>query len=128
MRGTRLKGRAIFVTVLPLFADIIVKVVCEELDLELIAQFDDHDALAEQLPALAPDLVVIGLRPGEADQIGAFALGLVPAAKVLVLSDDGRYACCYETKKGRTVLQDFSPDGLLGHLTHTGQRPPPSCS
>jgi DNA-binding NarL/FixJ family response regulator len=123
-----LKGRAIFVTILPLLADIIVKVVCEQLDLELIAHFHDRHALAEQLPALAPDLVVIGLRPREVDDIGAVTLGLVPAAKVVVLSDDGRYACCYEMQRCRTVLQDFSPAGLLGHLTHTELRHPPSCS
>lgn len=122
------EGRAIFVTILPLLADIIVEVVCEQLHLELIAQFHDRDALAERLPALAPDLVVIGVHPGEADQIGAFALTLVPAAKVMVLSHDGRDASFYEIAKGRTELHDFSPAGLLAHLTRIGLRPSPFCA
>jgi DNA-binding NarL/FixJ family response regulator len=120
--------RAIFVTILPLLADIIFAVVCEELHLELIGQFHDRDALADRLPALAPDLVVIGLRPGEADQIGAFTLELVPAAKVLVLSHDGRGAYLYDTQRGRIVLQDFSPATLLARLAQIGLQRPPSSS
>jgi DNA-binding NarL/FixJ family response regulator len=102
-------GRAVFVTIPPLLSDLIVEAVFHGIDLKLIAQFSDRDALAEQLPALAPDLVVIGLQDGETDQIGAATLALVPSAKVLVLSGDGRCAYLYETQVHRDILQDCSP-------------------
>jgi DNA-binding NarL/FixJ family response regulator len=124
-RGTRLPaGRAVFVTIPPLLSDLIVEAVCQSLDLAVVAQFSERDALAEQLPALAPDLVVIGLHNGETDQIGAVTLALVPAAKVLVLSSDMRCAYLYQTQIRRDILQDCSPASLRAAILH-GTLPSP---
>jgi len=108
--------RAVFVTVPPLLSDILSEVVCRQGRLSLIAQFGDQTALRDRLPALAPDLVVIGVGAGEVDDVGRTVLGLVPSAKVLVISDDGRHAFLHEMRPHRKVLLDFSPASLMAAL------------
>jgi DNA-binding NarL/FixJ family response regulator len=114
---TRLaEHRAVFVTVPPLLSELIAEVVSQQIDLKLIARLGEGDVLTERLPALAPDLVIIGLRRGETDEIGPLALGLVPNAKVLVISNDGRCAYLHEMRPHRKVFFDFSPTNLLAAL------------
>ena len=114
---TRLaERRAVFVTVSPLLSDIIAEVICRRGRLTLVAQLDSEAELASRLPALAPDLVVIGLRIGESDEISQVALDLVPNAKILVISDDGRHAYLHEMQPRRKVFFDFSPASLLAAL------------
>lgn len=111
-----IERRAVFVTIPPLLSEIITEVAREEVHLKLIAQFNERNALAEQLPALAPDLVLVGLRAGETDDIGAFVLKLIPAAKVIVLSNDRHDAYLHEMRTQRTVLKNFSLTSLLTAL------------
>jgi DNA-binding NarL/FixJ family response regulator len=108
-----MERRAVFVTIPPLLSEIISDVACKDGAVKLIADFSDRATLAAQLPALAPDLVVIGLRAGESDDIGTLVLKLVPAAKVLVLSNDVRRAYLHAAPMHRLVLHDFSLANLL---------------
>lgn len=106
--------RVVFVTIPPLLSELIIEAAREQVPLNLIAQFDERDALAAQLPVLAPDIVLIGLRRGEVDDIGASVLKLTPTAKVLVLSNDCRDIYLHEVR--RTVLRNFSLATLLAEL------------
>ena len=108
--------RGVFVTISSLLSDIITEVVSQRVDLKAMAQLDQRDTLRERLPALAPDLVVIGLRAGETDEIGALVLKMVPAAKVLVISSDGRHAYFHQMRPHRALLFDFSPGELIAVL------------
>lgn len=111
-----LEQRAVFVTIPPLLSDIITEVVREDVRLNVVAQFSERDAFSQHLPALAPDLVLIGLRNGETDEIGASVANLIPTAKVLVLSSNGDCAYLHEVRGRRTVLQSFSLRHLLAAL------------
>jgi chemotaxis response regulator CheB len=113
---------AVFVTMSPLFSDIIGDLLSEKVGLNLVDQIGDREMLAEQLPKLQPDLVVIGLSSGEGDDIGRFVLQLVPAAKVLAISSNGRDAYLHQMRLHRRLLLDFSPANLLSAID--GSDPP----
>lgn len=106
----------VFVTISPLLSDIITEVMSQHVDLNIIAQFDNRDPIFNRLPALAADLVVIGLRTGETDEIAALALKAVPAAKVIGISSDGRNAYLHEMRPYRALMFDFSPSELIAAL------------
>jgi DNA-binding NarL/FixJ family response regulator len=112
--------RTVFVTIPPLLSEILAAVASEGVQLKLIAQIE-RDALMDQLPALAPDIVLIGLHRGETDEIGAIVLKLVPGAKVLVLSNDVHDAYLHEMCPHRTVFKNFSPAHLLAALEGSGR-------
>jgi hypothetical protein len=78
----------------------------------LVGRIHDRDRLIERLSALAPEVVFIGLRAGETDEVGALVLKAVPAAKVLVITHDARYAYLHELRPTRSELFDFSPSNL----------------
>ena len=75
--------RTVFVTLSPLLSDIISESVGARLGLSLVGHIQDRDRLDETLSALAPDIVFVGLRAGESDDIGLSVLRVVPAARVL---------------------------------------------
>jgi DNA-binding NarL/FixJ family response regulator len=106
---------AVFVTIPPLLSEILAEVATKSVQLKVIAQIE-RDALTEQLPVLAPDIVLIGLRSGETDEIGSIVLQLVPGARVLVLSNDVHDAYLHEMRAHRTVLRNFSPAHLVAAL------------
>jgi hypothetical protein len=123
-RTSLTERRAVFVTIPPLLSDILVEVASQGTHhLRLIAQIE-REALTEQLPLLAPDIVLIGLRSGETDEIGSVVLKLVPGAKVLVLSNDGHDAYLHEMHAHRALLRNFSAAHLLAVLEGSGSALP----
>jgi DNA-binding NarL/FixJ family response regulator len=115
--GLRLsKCRAVFVTMSPLLSGIVRDLLSEKIGLDLIHQIGDREMLAERLPKLQPDLVVIELSNGEGEDIGRFILQVVPGAKVLAISSDGRDAYLHEMRLHRRHLLDFSPANLLSAI------------
>lgn len=108
--------RGVFVTVSPLLTDIIEAVVSSRVILDVVAEFGERDAVGSRLPALAPDIVFIGLFPGETDAICPALVKLIPAAKVIAISSDGRHAYLYEMRARRALLFDFSPTGLVAAI------------
>ena len=116
-RGTRLsKRRAVFVTMPPLLSDIVRELLSEKADLHVVDQIGDREMLTERLPKLQPDLVVIGLRNGEGDDIGRLVLQVVPNGKVLAISNNWRDAYLLEMRLHRSRLLDFSPENLLSAI------------
>src|SRR5258708_701588 len=108
-----MERRAVFVTIPPLLSGMIAEAACAEISLKLVAEFSERGGLGERLSALAPDVVLIGLEAGETDDIGAFALELVPAATVVVISSDARHAYLHRKPVRRVVLRDLSLAKLL---------------
>lgn len=108
--------RGVFVTVSTLLTDIIKEVVSSRVTLDVVAEFGERQSLGERLPALAPDIVLIGLYPGETDAIGPTLLRIVPAAKVIAISSDGRHAYLHEMRGRRARLFDFSPSALIAAI------------
>jgi DNA-binding NarL/FixJ family response regulator len=110
-----IERRVVLVTIPPLLSEVLVEVASKGIQLRVIAQIE-RELLAEQLPLLQPDIVLIGLRIGETDEIGSAVLQLVPGARVLVLSNDVHDAYLHEMRPHRTVLRNFSPANLLAAL------------
>lgn len=113
--------RTVFVTISPLLGDIIKTSLTDHFTLDVVARLANRAEIEKQLPLFSPDLIVIGLRDGETDTIGGTLLALVPLAKVVALSNDGRNAYVHEMRAHRLALTDVSPraliDAILGAAT-----------
>lgn len=109
----------VMVTVPPLLAAVFVQAVSPSVDLHVLANLGEREGLAERLPPLDPELVVIGLEPGEDDAIGAALLRRLPRAKILLISANSSSAIIHEMRPHRTVLIDFSPANLRKALLST---------
>jgi hypothetical protein len=123
--------QCVFVSISPLLSTLVTEAVSRRVELLLLAQFDARDGLAQRLAALNPQMVVIGLGPGESDDLGAALLAHVPRAKILLISCGGEYAYVYEMQPHRGVLFDFSPDTLAAAIFASDRAasqssPPPS--
>jgi len=105
--------RTVIVTMSTILSDIIATLVEGRATLSVIARLENRTDMPLRLPVLEPDLVLIGLRVGEDDEIAAAALELVPAARVIALSIDGRAAYVHETHAPRAALRDVSPAALV---------------
>jgi DNA-binding NarL/FixJ family response regulator len=105
--------RTVIVTMPRMLSDIIAKLVEDRATLSVIARLRTRFDMQVRLPALAPDLVLIGLRVDEDDEIAAAALELVPDARVVALSIDGRAAYVHEMQVPRAALLEVSPAALV---------------
>jgi DNA-binding NarL/FixJ family response regulator len=95
-----------------MISDIVEQLVIDDVALDIAARFDTRELIEDKLRAILPDLVLVGLSPGESEKIGLSLSAVVPDAKVIVFSSDGRSA--YVSAKGTswTHLTDFSPDAI----------------
>jgi DNA-binding NarL/FixJ family response regulator len=102
----------------PMFRDLITGLMVGQRSLDVVDELDTRDGLEEKLTAIAPDLILIGLGKKEADDVGLLLARLLPNAKVIAFSSDGRRAFVHRMQPQRTVLLDVSPqmiiDAILG--------------
>jgi DNA-binding NarL/FixJ family response regulator len=96
-----------------MFRDLVTALIAGHRKLDVIAALDTRDAIEQRLQALAPQLVLIGLGSGEADEIGPAVSGFVPDAKVIAFSSDGRHAFVHQLHQPRRVLLDISSQQLV---------------
>jgi chemotaxis response regulator CheB len=105
--------RTVVVTMSRILSDIITALVTDHAALDLVAEFDNRADAESRLSAIAPDLILVGLRDGEPDGIGRTFLALVPSAKVIAFSSDGRNGYLHEMPALRVEITDISPQGLI---------------
>ena len=105
--------RAVLIGISPMFCDIVKRSVARYITLEIIGELKTRESL-ERLRNLAPELVLIGLSPGDrSDDVGQKILKVIPAARVIVFSSDKRDGYLYEMRPKRANLYDISPDKLV---------------
>jgi DNA-binding NarL/FixJ family response regulator len=105
--------RTVTLTMSPLLRDLIMGLMAGRRDLDVVEELDTRAGLEERLRALAPDLILIGLDKNEAEEIGVTLVRLLPNAKVIALSNDGRHAFVYRMHPQRTELLDVSAQMLV---------------
>ena len=103
--------RTVIVTISPMLSDILVTLLGDHTTLEVVATFDTRHNLEESLRAIVPDVILIGLGRNESDEIGHSCSTLLPTAKVIAFSNDGRNAFVHINAQ-RTVLLDVSAQML----------------
>jgi DNA-binding NarL/FixJ family response regulator len=116
-----LETRAITVTLPSFLRDIVTTLAETCLPLSIVANLDRRGDVAAALELWAPDLVVVGLRAGETDDVGRDILSRIPTARVIAISDGGRNAYVHEMRACRTVLLDVSAEALAAAIA----APPP---
>ena len=105
--------RTVMVTMPPIFRDLIAELMAGRRNLEVVGNLGARDGLEERLRALEPDLILIGLGKGEGDEIGLPLVRLLPNAKVIAFSGDGRDAFVHRIHAQRTALLDVSAQALI---------------
>jgi DNA-binding NarL/FixJ family response regulator len=105
--------RTVMITMSPLFCDLVRELIARRADLDVVGELDTRDGLEEQLRAVAPDLIFIGLRRDEGDEIGLSIVRLLPNAKVIAFSSDMRNAFVHRMQPQRIALSDVSPQVLI---------------
>ena len=108
--------RTVIVTTPAMLSDLVKGLALGRVELDVVAELGTRQALARRLPALRPDLVVIGLRHSESDNIVTTLLMRMPKAKFIVFSADGRTVIGYELRLNKAALCELSPDGFIGFV------------
>jgi len=108
--------RAIIVTLPTFLRDIIATLAEDRLPLNIVAELDRRVDVAAALESLLPDLVIVGLRTGETDEVGREILSRIPTARVIAISDGGHNAYVHEMCAWRTVLLDVSAEALAAAI------------
>jgi chemotaxis response regulator CheB len=105
--------RVVAVTMSPLLRDVVTALLTDHVAVELIAALDSRADSERTLEDIDPNLILIGLKPGESDEIASRLLMRIPGAKVVAFSHDGRDACVHEMRHHRQMLPDVSPQGVV---------------
>ncbi|HTR11762.1 MAG TPA: hypothetical protein VMI72_00560 [Roseiarcus sp.] len=99
--------------------DIVKQCVGSERDIEIIGEFLADDD-KEPLRLLRPEVVIISLARGEADDVANRLLETAPNAKIVALSSDNRVASCCMLRPHKKVLSDFSPQEIAEFIRNSG--------
>jgi DNA-binding NarL/FixJ family response regulator len=105
--------RTVTVTMSPIFRDLVTGLMAGHVNLDVVGNFDRRDGLEEQLRALAPNLILIGLGRNEGDEIGGSLVRLLPDAKVITFSSNGRDASVHRMQLQRVALPEVSSRVLI---------------
>jgi len=108
--------RTVVVTTPAMLRDLIKCLARGQVELDIVAEFTARRALARQLRKLRPDLILIGLRHHETDAVIRDLLRLLPTAKFIAFSANGRTAQGFELRLYRTDLGDVPPEGLIDFI------------
>jgi DNA-binding NarL/FixJ family response regulator len=111
------RTRTAIVTLSPLLRDIVAALVEAYVPLNIVVECDNRAEAAARIVPAAPDLIFVGLHPGEEPNVGLELLSQVPAAKVITISSDGRNVDVHEMRPCRTTLLDVSPRSLAAAVT-----------
>lgn len=104
--------RTAVVTLAAVIRDLVRQLVVQDAELDVFLQLDDRGQLENRLRDAEPDLVLIGLRPGESEEITLSILAAVPDASVIAFASHGRSAFVAAPGARCTTLREFSPEEI----------------
>ncbi len=108
--------RAVMVKVPRIFRDLIRLTVATRLQIDIVAESDCGPGWMPELRIIRPDLVFLGLPRATDERIIRQILTLLPAAKVVVLANDGTCMNGYDLQVFRTSLSEASPEAISNYL------------
>ena len=82
----------VIVTLPPFLRDIITALVEDHVPRGIVTDLDSRAEAAAKIELMAPNLVLVGLRSGETDDVGLELLSRIPTAKAIAISSDGHNA------------------------------------
>ena len=105
--------RVVAVTMSPLLRDVVTALLTDHVTVDVVAAFDTRAEGERRLEDIDPNLILIGLQPGESDEIASRLLTRLPGAKVVAFSHDGRNVCVHEMRRHRQLLPGVSPQAVV---------------
>jgi DNA-binding NarL/FixJ family response regulator len=112
--------RTVIVTTPAMLRDLIERLARDRVELDIVAEFKARRALARQLAELRPELVVIGMRANETDVVVRDLLAVVPKARFIAFSADGRSANGFELRLYGADLTNLPPGELVDFMRGCG--------
>jgi DNA-binding NarL/FixJ family response regulator len=113
--------RTVVITLPMMISDIVKELLIDDVELDIVGRFDNRERIEDKLRAVLPSLVLIGLGPGESGTSAQSFLAVVPNAKVIAFSSDGRSAYVSQTGGSWIHLRDFGPDAITGVIRSIGR-------
>ena len=111
--------RAVAVTMSTLLRDIVTTVLSDQVAVAIVAVFNTRAESEKAIGAIAPDLILLGLQPGESDEIASIMLTRAPSARVAAFSHDGRQVCVHAGRSRSKKLLDASPQEVVDEILGT---------
>ena len=105
------------VTLSPLFRDLFAQSIAPFVALTFVGHIDTRTSLASRLEALAPDLVLFGLSPGESVAAAIGVADQLPQPVVVAISGDLREALVLRGTMPPVTLHDASAGGIADAIT-----------
>jgi hypothetical protein len=112
--------RTVVITLPRMISDIVEQLVIDDVELDIVGRFDTRERIEDDVRAVSPDLVLIGLMPGESVMTGLSFLTVVPAAKVIGFSSDSHSAYVSQRDASWTHLPDLSADAIASVIRTIG--------
>jgi hypothetical protein len=113
--------RTVVITLPIMISDIVKELLIDDVELDIVERFDSRELIEDMLCAISPELVLVGLSPHEPGMTGLSFLAVVPSAKVIAFSSDGRSAYVSQRGASWTHLPDVSPDAITGVIRSIGR-------
>ena len=114
--------RTVLIGVPPMLRDIVKQCVGSERDIEIVGELLAEDD-KEPLRVLKPEVVIVSLARGDAEDVPNWLLETAPYAKIVALSPDNRKALCCTMQPHRTVLLDFSAQQIADFIRGADRKP-----
>jgi DNA-binding NarL/FixJ family response regulator len=96
--------------------DLIKRLALGRVELDVVAEFKSRRALGPNLGKIRPDLVIIGLRANENEEVIRELLAAIPTAKFIAFSGDGRSTRGFELRLRDTDLGGAPPEELVAFI------------
>ena len=113
--------RTVVITLPMMIGDIVKELLIDDVELDIVGRFDSRERIEDMLRAVLPDLVLVGLSPGESGISTQSFLAVVPNAKVIAFSSDGHSAYVSQSDASWTHLPDVSPDAITSVIRGIGR-------
>ena len=104
--------RIVLGTMPQMLREILREVLGDEPDMTVVREVQSDEDLLSAVVREEPDVVVVESAAGDLGVVGARVLRDRPAASVVGLTPDGRWAAIYQLRPLRTVVREVSPAGL----------------
>jgi DNA-binding NarL/FixJ family response regulator len=113
--------RTVVITLPMLISDIVKQLLIDDAKLDIVGRFDSRELIEAELRAISPELVLVGLGPEEPGMTGLSFLAVVPSAKVIAFSSDGRSAYVSQRGASWTHLPDVGAEAITSVIRSIGR-------
>jgi N-acetyl-gamma-glutamylphosphate reductase len=115
--------RVAFVTMPQLYADIMRASLAERTELQIVATLENRNDLNAKLQRLAADVIFLGLKHGETNEVARSALWSCPKSQIIGLSADARHVTLHFLQPQCAALNGADPPRIATAIVNRWLHP-----